>query len=181
MLFFGLILAGIILLVIVDHRDIVSDGFTKTIAGFLGLLAGLAAALTATLIIGVLAPKTAVPTETIQPIYALTDNIVTEGTIRGGIFYTRGYIDGDLQYYYLTDADNRGQKIEHVAASYTYLNEIAEGEQPTIEFHYTKWEFPDWFIWGVCPFLEWDDASLSWVRLNVPETTLPDGFTIDMQ
>lgn len=109
-------------------------------------------------------------------IYALEDNLVTEGRIYG----RRGTINGELKYFFLRN-NPKGQIIGHIPADKTYLD-YDDSVHPNIEVHQSTYEFPDWLY------------NFLWIYyINTPRTdyyilTVPDGtienvgeYNIDME
>ena len=72
-------------------------------------------------------------------INSLEDNLATEGKMQG-YFCMSGYINEELYYYYSRALD-KGDKIEHISASQTYLNYDDQGK-PNITVYKEKSKYP---------------------------------------
>lgn len=113
-----------------------------------------------------------------KPIYALQDNFTTEGRYSHGIFYGQGYINEELNYFFIADADNRGRKVQNISIDSTYLN-ITE-EQPTVEYHYKDTTYPK-IVKVLCYPLTIPIRSEDYHVLNVPENSMTTEFNINLQ
>lgn len=100
-------------------------------------------------------------------INSLKDNLVTEGEIRGGMFCASGYVDGEINYYYLRDY-NTGEKIEHIKASETYIK-YDNGKKPNITVYKEKSNYPEWFK---KVFFAIETDELKHYVITVPEGTV---------
>ena len=121
------------------------------------------------------APTEETYTET-KPIYALQDNITTTGSISGGIFYTTGYIDSELSYFYLTSTDS-GLKSEHIPADTTY---IKISDNPRLEITYANYELS--WIGKILFFpIDTSDTSFQNYTLYIPEESITNSISIDLE
>lgn len=119
------------------------------------------------------------PTERSQwefNINALEDNLVTEGHRYG----RRGYVDGELSYFYSRTHAN-GEKIGHIPANKTYIkydNEV----KPHVEVHNRRIDVPEWL--SKVLFIDWmNDWTTEYYVLIVPEGTITNTgeYAIDMK
>lgn len=101
----------------------------------------------ASLIVSFCVPKTAVSEvgRSELQLIALKDNMAVDGCYGGGYVY-RGYIDEELQYTYLYEADGKGITSGRCDADKTYINYTKDAEQPklvTVEYNITNpvWKF----------------------------------------
>ena len=114
-----------------------------------------------------------------KPIYALQDNFNTSGIYRKGIFYGTGYINEDLNYYFITDTD-KGKKIMHQKADNTYIKPTIES--PTIEYHYKHTMVTNKIVKVMCwPIAESVSRIEDYCVLNVPENSITTEMSIDLQ
>lgn len=121
------------------------------------------------------APTEETYTET-KPIYALQDNITTSGSISGGIFYTTGYIDSELSYFYLTSTDS-GLKSEHIPADLTY---IKTSDTPRLEITYSNCELS--WIGKILFFpLNINYTAFQNYTLYIPEDSITNSILIDLE
>ena len=111
-----------------------------------------------------------------KPIVALQDNITTSGEIRGEIFYTTGYIDSELSYFYLTSTDS-GLKSEHIPADSAY---IKTSDTPRLEITYSNYEL-SWI--GKLLFfpIEANHTKIQNYTLYIPEESITNSFSIDLE
>ena len=113
-------------------------------------------------------------------INSLKDNLVTEGQIRGGIFYMRGNMDGEISYFFSRTMLN-GEKVGHIPASKTYIrydNECA----PCIEVHQVSKDFPGWL--KALTFVEpLNKETTDYYTIVVPEGSISceSEFNIDLE
>lgn len=113
-------------------------------------------------------------------INALKDNLVTEGSIHGSMFGVRGYVDGELSYFY-SRTMSKGEIIEHIPADKTYIrydNKIP----PRVEVHESQLDVPELIskiFWVDC----FNDKQLEYYTIVVPEGTISNSGTyqIDMR
>ena len=114
-----------------------------------------------------------------KPIYALQDNFNTSGAYRQGIFYGTGYINEDLNYYFITDAD-KGKKIMHQKADNTYIKSTTGS--PTIEYHYKDTMIKNKIVKVMCwPITKSSSRIEDYCVLNVPENSITTEMSIDLQ
>ena len=107
-------------------------------------------------------------TET-KPIYA---SKTTNGSISDGIFYTTGYIDSELSYFYLTSIESN-LKLEHIPADTTY---IKTSNYPRLEITYANYELS--WIGKILFFpIEANYTELQNYTLYIPE----DSISIDLE
>lgn len=122
------------------------------------------------------------PTQTSQwefDINALQDNLVTQGEFRGR-YASRGYIDGELSYFYSRTL-SRGEKVEHIPANKTYV-QYSEDEHPHVEVHQSCMDIPKWL--SKVFFIEWmNEKTTQYYVLVVPEGTITNTgqYEIDMK
>ena len=122
------------------------------------------------------------PQETSQwefNINALEDNLVTQGRFRGR-YASRGYIDGELSYFYLRTM-HRGEKVGHIPANKTYV-QYSEDEHPHVEVHQSCVDIPE--LLNKTFFLEWmNSKNTKYYVLIVPEGTISNTgqYEIDMK
>lgn len=124
-------------------------------------------------------PKTA-ESEYSFGINSLQDNIVTEGKIYGRAFYTRGYIDGELSYFF-SRTMSKGEVIGHIPANDTYIKYDNENN-PCIEVHQISYDFPEWLTY-MLPVEMLNNKEIDYYVIVVPEGTMTsDGiYKIDME
>ena len=114
-----------------------------------------------------------------KPIYALQDNFNTSGAYTKGIFYGTGYINEDLNYYFITNTD-KGRKIMHQKADNTYIKSTTES--PTIEYHYKDIAVENKIVRIICwPVAEASSRVEDYCVLNVPENAITTEMSIDLQ
>ena len=109
-------------------------------------------------------------------INALEDNLVTQGQYYG----RRGYVDGELSYFYSRSFAN-GEKIGHMSADKTYIK-YDNDAHPPVEVHIKRIDVSDWMYKTF--FLEsMNKWSTEYYVLIVPEETITnDGqYEIDMR
>ena len=109
-------------------------------------------------------------------INALEDNLVTEGRFYG----RRGYIDGELSYFYARPM-SMGEKIEHIPADKTYI-QYRNDEKPHVEVHQSKLDIPEWITKVF--FVNWmNNKDTDYYILVVPEGTITNSgqYEIDMK
>lgn len=168
-------LAALIFLAIIIHIiSIVYDDtesipftiiFTAVISGTIALLGGAILTLSAMLFI---APTEETYIET-KPIYALQET-------SGGIFYTSGYMDSELSYFYLTSTDF-GLKSEHIPADTTY---IKTSDNPRLEITYTNYEFS--WIGKILFFpLDANYTAFQDYTLYIPEDSITNSILINLE
>ena len=175
-------LAALIFLAVITHILTVTYDDTQSIpitiiitiisSSIIALLGGMVLAISASLFI-VQTEETY--TET-KPIYALQDNITTTGSISGGIFYTTGYIDSELSYFYLTSTDS-GLKSEHIPADTTY---IKISDNPRLEITYANYELS--WIGKILFFpINTSDTAFQNYTLYIPEESITNSISIDLE
>lgn len=121
------------------------------------------------------APTEETYTET-KPIYALQDNITTTGSVSGGIFYTSGYVDSELSYFYLTSTDS-GLKSEHIPADITY---IKTSDNPRLEIIYANYELS--WIGKILFFpIEANHSEFQDYTLYIPEDSITNSISINLE
>lgn len=119
------------------------------------------------------------PRETSQwefNINALEDNLVTEGRCYG----RRGYVDGELSYFYSRSFAN-GEKIGHIPADKTYIKYDDEAH-PHVEVHNRRLDIPEWL--SKVFFIDWMNGwGTEYYVLIVPEGTITNSgeYLIDMK
>lgn len=169
-------LAIVILTLTVTYDDTQSILITIIItiisSSIIALLGGMVLAISASFF--------TVPTEETyteaKPIYTLQDNITTTGSISGGIFYTTGYIDSELSYFYLTSTDS-GLKSEHIPADTTY---IKISDNPRLEITYTNYELS--WIGKILFFpINTSDTAFQNYTLYIPEESITNSISIDLE
>ena len=175
-------LAALIFLAIIIHTLTVTYDDTQSIpitiiitiisSSIIALLGGMVLAISASFFT---VPTEEPYTET-KPIYALQDNITTTGSISGGIFYTTGYIDSELSYFYLTSTDS-GLKSEHIPADTTY---IKISDNPRLEITYANYELS--WIGKILFFpINTSDTAFQNHTLYIPEESITNSFSIDLE
>lgn len=109
-------------------------------------------------------------------INALEDNLVTEGHYYG----RRGYVDGELSYFYSRSFAN-GEKIGHMPADKTYIK-YDNNAHPHVEVHNKRLDIPDW-MHNVFWIEGMNDWSTEYYVLIVPEGTITNmsEYSIDMK
>lgn len=171
-----IIIAVLIRIFTITYDDIDSIPLAVIITGIASgiiiLLAGMVLNISA-LIFTV--PTEETYTET-KPIYALQDNITTTGSVSGGIFYTTGYIDSELSYFYLTSTDS-GLKSEHIPADLTY---IKTSDTPRLEITYTNYELS--WIGKILFFpLDVNYTAFQNYTLYIPEDSITNSISINLE
>lgn len=122
------------------------------------------------------------PSQTSQwefDINALQDNLVTQGEFRGR-YASRGYVDGELSYFYLRPM-SIGEKVEHIPANKTYV-QYSDSEHPHVEVHQSCMDIPKWL--GKVFFIDWmNSKTTDYYVLVVPEGTIANTgqYEIDMK
>ena len=66
----------------------------------------------------------------------LKDNIDVEGKISGNLFYTQGYAENKLYYYYMKENDDNSFQAEKVLADDTKIRYVSEGQSPCLNTYY---------------------------------------------
>lgn len=113
-------------------------------------------------------------------INALKDNLVTEGELHGGMFSMRGYVDGEISYFF-SRTMSKGEVIGHIPADKTYIR-YDNNVHPCIEVHQSRIDIPKW-MYKVF-FLEMmNDTSTDYYVIVAPEGTITNTGTyqIDME
>ena len=175
-------LAALIFLAVITHILTVTYDDTQSIpitiiitiisSSIIALLGGMVLAISASLFI---VPTEETYTET-KPIYALQDNITTTGSISGGIFYTTGYIDSELSYFYLTSTDS-DLKSEHIPADTTY---IKISDNPRLEITYANYELS--WVGKILFFpINTSDTAFQNYTLYIPEESITNSISIDLE
>ena len=109
-------------------------------------------------------------------INALEDNLVTQGHYYG----RRGYVDGELSYFYSRQFTN-GEKIGHIPANKTYI-QYDNDARPHVEVHNRRKDVPEWLSKTL--FIDWmNEWSTEYYVLIVPEGTITNTgqYEIDMK
>lgn len=75
-------------------------------------------------------------------INALKDNLVTEGYMHSSMFSARGYVDGEISYFY-SRTMSQGEKIERIPADKTYIR-YDDTVHPRVEVHQSQLDIPEW-------------------------------------
>ena len=142
-------LTGLIVFVIFFWTVLWEDGWcgsTFVIPITLGIAGSLFAILVSA-IVSFCVPSTAVSEvgRSELQLIALKDNMAVDGYYSGRYVY-RGYIDEELQYTYLYEADGKGVTSGRCDADKTYINYIKDAERPklvTVEYNITNpvWKF----------------------------------------
>ena len=113
-------------------------------------------------------------------INALKDNLVTEGHLRGSRFSVRGYVDGELSYFYSRNM-RHGEIIEHIPADMTYIR-YDNNVHPKVEVHQKKIDTPEWM--SKVFFIDFlNQKTNDYYVIVVPEGTISNSGTyqIDME
>lgn len=113
-------------------------------------------------------------------INALKDNLVTEGEFYGGPFCTRGYIDGELNYFYSRTMP-KGEIIEHIPADKTYIR-YDNNVHPRVEVHQSQIDIPEWI--GKIFWIDYmNQKTTDYYVIVAPEGTIINSGTyqIDME
>lgn len=113
-------------------------------------------------------------------INSLKDNLVAEGQIRGGTFYARGNIDGEISYFFSRTMLN-GEKIGHIPASETYIRYDNDCD-PCIEVHQVSKDLPDWI--EALAFVDWmNKERTDYYTIVIPEGSISceSEFNIDLE
>lgn len=113
-------------------------------------------------------------------INALQDNLVTEGSFRGGAFSMRGYVDGELSYFY-SRTMSKGETIGHIPADKTYIR-YDDTTHPRIEVHQSQVDTPKWMC-KVFWLRMFNEKQLDYYVIIAPEGTIANTgqYNIDMQ
>lgn len=143
-------LTGLIVFVVVFILFLRTDGWQHGGVFGVSILIGIMSmllALVVSIIVSVCVPQTAIGevARTETQLIALKDNMAVDG-YHGGRYVYRGYIDEELQYTYLYEAEGKGTASGHCDADKTYINYIKDAEQPkliTIKYDITNpiWNF----------------------------------------
>ena len=171
-----IIIAVLIRIFIITYDDIDSIPLAAIItviaSGIIILLVGMVLNISALIFT---TPTEETYTET-KPIYALQDNITTTGSISGGIFYTSGYVDSKLSYFYLTSTDS-GLKSEHIPADTTY---IKTSDNPRLEITYANYEFS--WIGKILFFpLDVNHTEFQNYTIYIPEDSITNSISVDLE
>ena len=101
-----------------------------------------------------------------KPIYALADN----NAISGSFFLGSGYVDEDLQYYYVEDT-GLGKHVTSVTAERSY---IVDSNIPTLTVVFYDWENKAYDWLGMC--LKKNDYIFA-----IPAGSIISNYSIDLQ
>ena len=114
-------------------------------------------------------------------INSLKDNLVTEGEIHGGMFSMRGYVDGELSYFFSRTFYGKGEKIGHIPANKTYIKYNNE-EKPKITVYQEKRVVNDTLSNFIFADLVNEPKTVRYV-ITVPEGTIETTgtYSIDME
>lgn len=112
-------------------------------------------------------------------INALQDNLVAQGEFRGR-YASRGYIDGELSYFYLRPM-SMGEKVEHIPANKTYV-QYSDDERPHVEVHQSRIDIPEWMN-KVFWLKSMNEKTTDYYVIVVPEGTITNTgqYEIDMK
>ena len=113
-------------------------------------------------------------------INCLKDNLVTEGEVRGGVFYVRGNVDGEISYFF-SRTMLKGEKVGHIPANKTYIRYDNECD-PCIEVHQVSKDFPEWL--EALTFVDWINKEITdYYTIVIPEGSMScEGeFNIDLE
>ena len=142
-------LIGLIVGLILVYRDWGWD-MDMLLYGFVGTLAGMAAALILWLGIGCLLPgcESATINSSTTEIHALADNARYSTTVSGSVFLIQRHTDEKLKYSYMYFAEGKGYGFNEVDAKQSYINYT--DETPYVRHDYIdyksafcRWLFPD--------------------------------------
>ena len=113
-------------------------------------------------------------------INALQDNLVTEGSFRGGAFSMIGYVDGELSYFYSRTLA-KGEVIRHIPADKTYIK-YDDDTHLRIEVHQSQCNIPEW-MYKVFYCSVFNGKQTDYYVIIVPEGTIANTgqYNIDMQ
>ena len=140
-----LVFIGTVIHVVISEKGWCGFADTILLPAFFGLIASFISVLIC-LLASCAIPKTAIGeigrTET--ELIALKDNMAIEGY--HGRYVYRGYIDEELQYTYLYEAEGKGITSGHCDADKVYINHISSEETPkliTVNYGVTNpiWKF----------------------------------------
>lgn len=113
-------------------------------------------------------------------IHALQDNLVTKGEIHGGHFSTRGYIDGEMKYFFMRSM-GYGDKMGYIPAKKTYIK-YDNDTYPHIDVYKNVPDPPELVVWLVGDWAEHMYIEADRYIMTVPEGSVIDGvYEIDMQ
>lgn len=112
-------------------------------------------------------------------IKSLQDNLVTKGEFHGGHFSTRGYIDGEMKYFFMRSA-GYGDKMGHIPANKTYVK-YDNDVYPHVEVYKNVPDMPAWIEWLVKDINEQNYVEVDRYILVVPEGSIANEYTIDLQ
>lgn len=121
-----------------------------------------------------------VETEYSFKINALKDNLVTEGEFHGGMFSMRGYVDGEISYFF-SRTTSKGETIGHIPADKTYIR-YDDDVHPCIEVHQSQIDVPKW-VSKIC-WVDWiNEKTTDYYVIVAPEGTITNNGTyqIDME
>lgn len=114
-------------------------------------------------------------------INSLKDNLVTEGEVGGSMFGMRGYVDGELSYFFSRTYYGKGEKIGHIPADKTYVQYNNE-EKPKITVYQEEYIVNE--LLGKFIFDEFinDPVTVRYI-ITVPEGTIETTgtYSIDME
>lgn len=113
-------------------------------------------------------------------INALKDNLVTEGEFHGSMFGTRGYVDGELSYFY-SRTMSKGEIIEHIPADKTYIR-YDDTVHPRVEVHQSNLDIPEW-LYKVFFLETLNKETTDYYVIVAPEGTITNTgiYQIDME
>lgn len=113
-------------------------------------------------------------------INALKDNLVTEGEFHGSMFSTRGYVDGEISYFY-SRTMSKGETIGHIPADKTYIR-YDNTVHPNIEVHQRQIDVPKW-MYKVFFIEMMNGKTLDYYVIVAPEGTITntETYQIDME
>jgi len=110
--------------------------------------------------------------ESSKGIFALNDNLNISGKMGGGLFYSSGYINEELYYYYVSEREG-GKYVDKIPAAPTTIYECDENYR--VE-HWKKHKEQT----GTFIRLEMSESYDSY-KLYVPKETLTSDFTVNLK
>lgn len=105
-------------------------------------------------------------------IVALQDDLIIQGRT---YFLRSGYIETDLNYYYLYKTSN-GMKVGHIPATECYIN--YSGGNPHIEKYKSKWD-NDSYLWITLPSGAFNFIP-SYYKIYIPEGSIAEDYNINL-
>ena len=170
MLWFIIGIVAVVIYIIWMCADELFSGGEIAVLGFMSFLGAMLVAFLLTLFSSAIAYSCADKTYSVAEdveIYALQDNITTEGSF----FLGSGHIDDELKYFYVEETD-LGYTIKHVDADDTYI-QYTDGRCHLEKHTYT---YDGWFAQAVTMPLFGDRYVF-----YIPEGSVINNYSVDLK